>query len=460
MRYLPHTPEEITAMLAAAGVPSLDALYSSIPAEARLSRPLDLPPGVDEPTLMRELEELAHRNAAASMLSFLGAGAYDHHFPPAADQLLYRSEFYTAYTPYQPEVAQGTLQVIFEFQTIVSEILGLPVANASMYDAASGSAEAVLMARRLTGRSRTVVSAGLHPHYTGTITTYVAGIGDGEASLVHVPVASDGSEDIAALAAAIHDDTACVIVGYPNFFGAVTDLRPLAEAAHQKGALLVTATQDPYALALIEPPGAIGADIAVGEGQPLGLPPQFGGPGVGLFACRSDRKYLQQVPGRLVGETVDKHGRRGYVLTLATREQHIRRERATSNICTNSGLCATALTIKMCMLGKSGFVDAAGACLAKAEYLKAAIAALPGYALPAAAPTFNEFVVSVRGGDAGATIARLTAPGGPGIVPGLDLARFSPERRGQLLVAVTERHTRADLDSFVAALASYHDGGT
>jgi glycine dehydrogenase subunit 1 len=455
MRYLPHTPDEIAAMLAAAGVPSLEALYSSIPAEARLARPLDLPPGVDEPTLMRELEGLSARNAGGGMLSFLGAGAYDHHFPPAADQLLYRSEFYTAYTPYQPEVAQGTLQVIFEFQTIVSEILGLPVANASMYDAASASAEAVLMARRLTGHSRTVVSAGLHPHYAGTIATYTAGVGDGKASLVPVPVAADGSEDVAALTAAIDDRTAAVVVGYPNFLGAVSDLRPLAEAAHRKGALLVTATPDAYALALIEPPGAVGADIAVGEGQPLGLPPQYGGPGVGLFACRNDRKYLQQVPGRLVGETVDKHGRRGYVLTLATREQHIRRERATSNICTNSGLCATAVTIKMSMLGKSGFVEAARACLSKAEHLKAAIGKLPGYSLPAAAPTFNEFVVAVRGGDAGHVVAHLTRPGGPGIIPGLDLGRFSQDRRGQLLVAVTERHTRADLDRLAEALSSF-----
>jgi len=460
MRYLPHTQEEIDAMLAAVDLPSLDALYSSIPAEARLGRPLDLPPGVDEPTLMRELEDLARRNAASTMLSFLGAGAYDHHFPPAADQLLYRSEFYTAYTPYQPEVAQGTLQVIFEFQTIISEILGLPVANASMYDAASAAAEAVLMARRLTGRERAVLSGGVHPHYRGTIETYIAGIGTGRASLTDVPVGSGGAEDVEALAAAITADTACVVVGYPNFFGAVTDLRPLAEAAHRHGALLITATEDPYALALLEPPGPLGADIAVGEGQPLGLPPQYGGPGVGLFACRGDRKYLQQVPGRLVGETVDKHGRRGYVLTLATREQHIRRERATSNICTNSGLCATAVTIKMCMLGKSGFVDAARACLAKAEYLKAAIAALPGYATPHGAPTFNEFVVDVRGGDAGRLVTRLAvdpqAPGaGAGIIAGLDLGRIDPARRGQLLIAVTERHTRADLDRLVAALSSY-----
>lgn len=452
MRYLPHTQAEITAMLAVVDLPSLDALYSSIPVEARLGRPLDLPAGVDEPTLMRELADLSRRNRASTMLSFLGAGAYDHHFPPAADQLLLRSEFYTAYTPYQPEVAQGTLQVIFEFQTIVSEILGLPVANASMYDGASGAAEAVLMARRLTGREHTVLCEGLHPHYTGTIETYVAGIGAGSASLTRVPVGGDGAADVAALSAAITGDTACVIIGYPNFFGSVADVRAIAEAAHQKGALLVTATEDPYALALLESPGALGADIAVGEGQPLGLPPQYGGPGVGLFACRSDRKYLQQVPGRLVGETVDKHGRRGYVLTLATREQHIRRERATSNICTNSGLCATALTIKMCMLGKSGFIEAARQCLAKTEYLKSAIRGLAGYALPHAAPTFNEFAVRVRGGDAGKLVAALE---GEEIIVGLDLGRVDASRRDLLLVAVTERHTRADLDRLVTALAAF-----
>ena len=452
MRYLPHTQDEITAMLATVDLPSLDALYSSIPVEARLGRPLDLPAGIDEPTLMRELTDLSRKNRAATMLSFLGAGAYDHHFPPAADQLLLRSEFYTAYTPYQPEVAQGTLQVIFEFQTIVSEILGLPVANASMYDGASGAAEAVLMARRLTGREHTVICEGVHPHYKGTIETYVAGIGAGVASLTRVPVGSDGAADVAALAAAITGDTACVIVGYPNFFGSVADVRAIAEAAHQRGALLVTATEDPYALALLESPGALGADIAVGEGQPLGLPPQYGGPGVGLFACRSDRKYLQQVPGRLVGETVDKHGRRGYVLTLATREQHIRRERATSNICTNSGLCATALTIKMCMLGKSGFIEAARQCLAKAEYLKSAIRGLAGYGLPYAAPTFNEFAVRVRGGDAGKLVSALAREE---LIAGLDLGRVDASRKDLLLVAVTERHTRADLDRLATALGAF-----
>ncbi|MEZ4295656.1 MAG: aminomethyl-transferring glycine dehydrogenase subunit GcvPA [Polyangiaceae bacterium] len=452
MRYLPHTHEEIEEMLKAVGAGSLDELYASIPREARFGQALDLPAGMDEPTLMRHLTELADRNRGAAMLSFLGAGAYDHHFPPAADQLLLRSEFYTAYTPYQPEVAQGTLQVIFEFQTIVSEILGLPVANASMYDGASAAAEAVLMARRLTGREHTVLSRGLHPDYTGTIETFVHGLGTGRASLSYVGNAADGGPDVDALAAAITDQTACVVVGYPNFFGCTGDLRKIAEAAHARGALLVTATADPYALALLEPPGALGADIAVAEGQPLGLPPQYGGPGVGLFACRNDRKYLQQVPGRLVGETVDKHGQRGYVLTLATREQHIRRERATSNICTNSGLCATALTIKMCMLGKRGFVDAAKQCLAKAEYLKSKIRELEGYGLRYSAPTFNEMAIRVRGGDAGALVSALFASD---IVAGFDLGRVDPARKAELLVAVTERHTRADLDRFVAALDAY-----
>ena len=452
MRYLPHTPEEIAAMLEASGVASLAALYDSIPEEARAKRPLELAPALDELALMRHVGELAGKNRAATMLSFLGAGAYDHHFPPAADQLLLRSEFYTAYTPYQPEVAQGTLQVIFEFQTIVSEILGLPIANASMYDGASATAEAVLMARRLTGREHTVVCAGVPPEYLATVQTYVQSLGMGRASITTVHEGADGAPDADELAASITDQTACVVVGYPTFLGCVGDLRKVAEVAHAKGALLVTVTTEPYALALLEPPGALGADIAVGEGQALGLPPQFGGPGVGLFACRNDRKYLQQIPGRLVGETVDKSGKRGYVLTLATREQHIRRERATSNICTNSGLIATAATIKMCMLGKRGFVEAAKQCLAKAEYLKGRIAALDGYSLPLGAPTFNEFVVKVRGGDAARLVDALADKG---ILAGFDLGRVDAARKGELLVAVTERHSRADLDRLADTLAAF-----
>ncbi len=435
-------------MLAACGLRSLDELFASIPAGARATRPLEIEPRLDEPTLMRHVRELCEKNRAARMLSFLGAGAYDHVFPAAADQLLLRSELYTAYTPYQPEVAQGTLQIIFEFQTIVSEILGLPIANASMYDGSTGLAEAVLMARRLTGRDRMVISGSVHPDYAATVKTYTREIDHGMEHWVDVPAAADGSCDPAALAEAIDGHTACVVVGYPSFYGTASDLRELAKAAHDAGALLVTLTLDPFALALIEPPGALGADIAVAEGQPLGLPPQYGGPGVGLFACGQDRKMLQQLPGRIVGETVDKDGKRGYVLTLATREQHIRRERATSNICTNSGLCATALTVKMCMLGKRGFIDVAELCLAKTRYLAERIAALADFRVVSAAPVFNELTIEAPGPAAGVS-ARLVDRG---IVAGLDLGAVDGARKNQLLVAVTEKHSRADLDRFVAEL--------
>jgi glycine dehydrogenase subunit 1 len=453
MRYLPHTPEEIRSMLAAVGRDSLDALFASIPKDLQdRARCLDLEPSLNETALMRHVGELAEKNRAASMVSFLGAGAYDHWFPEAANQLLLRSEFYTAYTPYQPEVAQGTLQVIFEFQTIVSEILGLPVANASMYDASTGVAEAVLMARRLTRREHSLVSRCVHPQYVGTVETYIREIDDGEPQLDFVDVTDRATTDVDAIVSQLSDQVACVVVGYPSFFGTIVDLRELAKKVHDRGAMLVTVTQDPFALALLEPPGAIGADIAVAEGQPLGLPPQYGGPGVGLFACRDDKKILQQLPGRLCGETVDREGRRGYVLTLSTREQHIRRERATSNICTNSGLCATALTIKMCMLGKRGFVEAAEQCLAKATYLAERIGRLDGYSLVSDAPFFNEICVRVRGGDAERLVSAL-ADGG--ILAGVALGPFDPARRDQLLVAVTETHPKASLDDLVAALDGY-----
>ncbi|MBW2457228.1 MAG: aminomethyl-transferring glycine dehydrogenase subunit GcvPA [Deltaproteobacteria bacterium] len=453
MRYLPHTPEEIQSMLETVGKASLDDLFDVIPEAARQPEPLKLEPALYEGELMRHLEQLAGRNRAGTMLSFLGAGAYDHGFPQAADQLLMRSELYTAYTPYQPEVAQGTLQIVFEFQTIVSEILGLPVANASMYDASTGLAEAVLMARRLTKRDRAVVSGCVHPQYVDTVETYVRELDQGVSTITRVPAAADGSCDLAALSAAIDDQTACVVVGYPSFYGPLTDLTDLAKTAHDHGAMLVTATGEPYVLALVEPPGALGADIAVAEGQPLSLPPQYGGPGVGLFACTGDKKVLQQMPGRLCGETTDKNGKRGYVLTLATREQHIRRERATSNICTNSGLGAAAVTIKMSLLGKQGFIETAEQCLAKAEYLKEQIAALDGYALPGGnTRTFNEFLVTVPGGDASQVVGTLTDQD---IIPGYALGEVDPSRKDQLLVAVTEIHTREQLDRLVTALGDF-----
>ena len=449
MRYLPHTEEEIAAMLAVIGKPSVDDLFTSIPEDVRFAGDLAVPPALDEASLMTHMSAIAAKNGAATMLSFLGAGAYAHHIPPAVDQLLLRSEFYTAYTPYQPEVAQGTLQAIWEFQTIVSELFGLPLANASLYDGASAAAEAAQMARRLTKKDRVLVCRSVHPDYRKVVETYLGGAARGHYQ--EVDVGDDGAANAAAIASALTDDSACVVVGYPSFYGAIPDLRSIASAAHDRGALLVTANSEPYAFAIAETPGALGADIAVGEGQPLACPPGFGGPGVGLFACRDDRQYLQQLPGRLCGATVDTNGKRGFVLTLSTREQHIRRERATSNICTNQGLLALSLAIRVSMLGKRGFVETSEQCLSKAVYLRGRILALSGYEAPFRdAPFFNEFAVRVRGGNAARVCTKLEADG---IVAGLDLGRVDPRQADCLLIAVTERHTRAELDRLVAALA-------
>jgi glycine dehydrogenase subunit 1 len=448
MRYLPHTPDEIAEMLAVIGKGTLDELFETIPESVRFQGALDVPPALDEPTLMRHMRALAAKNTGASMLSFLGAGMYDHHIPPAVDQLLLRSEFYTAYTPYQPEVSQGTLQAIFEFQTIVSELFGLPLANASLYDGASATAEAALMACRLTKRGRVVASTCVHPDYRKTTATYLGG--RSEQAYVEAGVGANGCADASAIERALDGNTAALVVGYPSFFGGLAELTTLATLAHARGALHVTATSEPYALAVAESPGAQGVDIAVGEGQPLACPPQFGGPGVGIFACHGDRNYLQQLPGRVCGETVDSRGERGYVLTLSTREQHIRRERATSNICTNQGLLALALTIRTTLLGRRGFVEVAERCVAKANYLAGRIRELSGYSLGyTEAPLFNEFTVRVRGGNAARVCEKLESDG---IIAGFDLGRSDPALADRLLVAVTEKHRREDLDRFAAAL--------
>jgi len=450
MRYIPHTEAEITEMLGIVGRTSLDELFTTIPPEARFERKLALEPALAEPDLMAHLNELAKKSTGSGLLSFLGAGMYQHHVPPAVDQLLLRSEFYTAYTPYQPEVAQGTLQAIWEFQTIVSELYGLPLANASLYDGASATAEAALMACRLTKRGRVLLSGCVHPDYRKTTTTYLAGRSD--MSVQELAVGPDGAADRGVIEQALGDDVAAIIVGYPGFYGALPDLAAIAELAHARGALLVATVSEPYALSVVEPPGALGADIAVGEGQPLACPPQFGGPGVGLFACRDDRQYLQQLPGRICGETVDHDGERGFVLTLSTREQHIRRERATSNICTNQGLLALSLAIRSSLLGKTGFIEVGKQCLAKARYLRSEILKLPGYAAAfAPAPFFNEFAVQVRGGDAQQVCRKLETQG---IIAGFDLGREEPAHKDRLLIAVTERHRREDLDRLVRALGA------
>jgi glycine dehydrogenase subunit 1 len=448
MRYLPHTDQEIRAMLERIGVSDIDALFAPIPEAYRLKRPLALEPALDEAQLMAHLEHLAGKNVATTKLSFLGAGMYDHHIPPAVDQLLLRSEFYTAYTPYQPEYSQGTLQAIFEFQTLVCQLLGMEVANASMYDGASAAAEAVLMARRLSRKSKVLISEGLHPEYTETVRTYLTGMGE-ERAITMIKLGADGRTDAAAVRAAIDDDTACVLVGYPNFFGVVEDLASLRTLSESRGSLLVTATAETYALSLIKAPGELGADIAVAEGQSLAVPPQLGGPGVGLFACRASG--AQKMPGRLCGETVDQRGVRGYVLTLSTREQHIRRERATSNICTNHGLIALAFAIRVSMLGRQGFRNAGELCLSRTEYLKGELKKLPGYTLPHSAPTFNEFVVERKQGSAAELLRKLESQD---ILGGVALGRFDKARDRQFLVTVTERHSREDLDRLVKALAS------
>ena len=448
MRYLPHTETEIRAMLKRIGVSSIDDLFDPIPGANRLEGGLDLEPALDEPRLMRHLGELAAGNQGADMLSFLGGGMYRHHIPPAVDQLLQRSEFYTAYTPYQAELSQGTLQGIFEFQTTVCELFGVEVANASLYDGASAAAEAILMARRIKRRSNVVASEGLHPEYLETIRAYTRGL-DAESTISLCPLGENGQTDWSAAAGLVSEETAAIVVGYPNILGCVEDLEEAKRVAEAADVLLITATTEPYALSLLRPPGDFGAEICVGEGQALAVPPQFGGPGVGLFGCA--QRFVRQMPGRLVGQTLDADGQPGFVLTLSTREQHIRRERATSNICTNHGLIALAFAMRTAMLGQRGFIEAGQRCLEGAHYLRRRIGEVDGVSLPYDAPIFNEFVVRCAHAPASDVIRSLAAQG---ILAGVDLGRFRDEWKHDLAVAVTEVHGRADLDRLVAALAS------
>jgi glycine dehydrogenase subunit 1 len=426
-------------MLAAIGADSVEALFSSIPAEVRLQRPLRLPEPLDEAQLMAELEALAGQNALGRV--FLGAGAYPHHVPAIVDQLLLRSEFYTAYTPYQPEVAQGTLQAIFEFQTLVCLLTGSEVANASMYDGATAAAEAALMASRQTKRHRVIVGRNVHPEYRKVLRAYLEA---SHTELVEVPFGPDGRLDQNALRTVLDESIAGVICGYPNFFGIVEDLPVLAAAAHAKGAMLITTTLESLSFGLVQGPGSLGADICVGEMQSFGNGPNFGGPGLGFFSTRED--LVRQMPGRLCGATVDRDGKRGFVLTLSTREQHIRRERATSNICTNNGLNALAAAIHLALLGKSGLRQLALINYQRARYVREQLAA-KGIPTIFRGPTFNEFLVKLP--DSG-FIERVKAKG---IVPGLMIEKDYPELKGGLLICVTELHSKERLDDLVAALA-------
>jgi len=445
MRYLPHTDEDVRQMLDVIGVPSTEDLFVGVPAAVRLQRPLDLPASVAESELLRELGRLAQDNAtSATFSSFLGGGAYDHFIPAVVDHLISRSEFYTAYTPYQPEISQGTLQAIFEFQTLVCQLTGMDVANASMYDGASACAEAVLMAARTTRRKKVVLSAALHPEYRATVATYCRHL---EMELVEVPFDASGRTPTAQWERFLDEETAAVVTGYPNFFGVIEDLAAQAQAARSFGARTVAVVQEPIALGLLKSPGELGADIVVGEGQSFGIPLAFGGPYLGFFAAR--KADLRAMPGRLVGQTVDREGRRGFVLTLSTREQHIRREKATSNICSNEGLCALMATIYLSLLGKKGIREVAEQNAAKAAYARQRIAALEGYNVPFSAPTFNEFVVESRE-DAATVLARLEEKG---ILGGIALDPHYAEMPKRFLVCVTEQNSREEIDALVAALA-------
>jgi glycine dehydrogenase subunit 1 len=443
VRYIPNSPEERHEMLRGLGLGSAEELFDSIPSDVILKRQLDTPAALSEIELLELFESMAAKNAAARRPSFLGAGAYTHYAPTIVDSLIQRSEFFTAYTPYQPEISQGTLQAIFEFQTLVCQLTGMDVANASMYDGSTAMAEAVLMAERVTRRSRVLVSDAVHPEYLKVAETYVAHAGIELGRLETDEASGRTSLD----AAALEGDVAAVVVQSPNFYGCVEDLSAFAERVHAAGALLVVVVTEAASFGLLRSPGACGADIVVAEGQSFGVPVSFGGPYVGLFATRE--KYARQIPGRLVGIAYDKQGRRGFVLTLATREQHIRREKATSNICTNEGLIALAATIYMTALGRRGLQEVAEQCAQKAAYARRQIAALEGFSIPYSAPVFNEFVVRAPS-DATALLRKLAES--HNVTGGLALSRYNPERPNDFLVCVTETNKRADIDALVEGL--------
>ena len=443
MRFHPHTADDIRAMLEACGAERVEDLFRSIPEKLRLRRPLDLPPAQDEIALNAEFRRLAARNPVEHP-PFVGAGAYPHHLPAVVDQLLLRGEFFTAYTPYQPEISQGTLQALFEWQTFVCLLTGMDVSNASMYDGATATAEAALMATRVTGRRKLVVSAAIHPEYLKVLASYLRSTGD---RIETVPFAADGRTDLAALARAVDGDTAAVIVGYPNFLGVVDALDEVAALAKKAGALTLSVTQEAVALGLLQAPGALGADVAVGTFQSFGNPVAFGGPAPGFFATREAN--VRQMPGRICGATVDKQGRRGFVLTLSTREQHIRREKATSNICTNAGLCALASTIHLSLLGKTGLRELARLNFERARRLRDAMGRA-GFGVAFDGPAFNELAFDV--GDAEAVVARLAKRG---IAAGAPLGRWYPDHpkaRRALLCVATELHSPELIELFAQSV--------
>jgi glycine dehydrogenase subunit 1 len=447
MSYLPVTEKNRKEMLKVIGVSSMEELISgSIPDELRLKEPLALPPPLSELEALKLIENLAAQNEhTGTHVCFLGGGAYDHWIPAAIGHITGRPEFYTAYTPYQPEVSQGTLQAIYEYQSMICELTGMDVANASMYDGASALAEAALLALGHTDRNEILVSKSVHPFHRRVVATYCHRTG---ATLREIPL-KDGVTDVDALrSTAGSSATAGILIQHPNFFGLLEPVDALADAIHEKGGLLA-ASVDPISLGVLKPPGEFGADVAVGEGQPLGLPLNFGGPYLGLFAVRQN--LVRRMPGRLAGVTRDAQGRRGFVLTLQTREQHIRREKAASSICTNQQLCALGATVYLALLGKTGLPKVADLCVQKAHYLAGKIAELPGFKPLFPGPFFKEFAVSTPVPPK-RLIRKMREEG---FFAGVDLGRFDYGIRNGLLIAVTEKRTREEMDRFVSLLKKH-----
>ena len=443
MRYLPHTDEEIASMLGVVGAKSLDDLFSAVPPNCRRTGDMNLPGPLSEWDLSRLMEGLSSNVASPPEYKvYMGAGSYEHYIPQVIPYLLSRSEFVTSYTPYQPEMSQGTLHAIYEYQTLSARLLGMEVSNASMYDGASALAEALLMAIRITRKRRVAVSCLVHPHFRRVVQTYLAPT---EYEIVELPYLPSGRTDLSSL----HNlkDLAALAVQSPNFFGVIEDLKEPADLAHDQGALFITTFTEPLAYGILKSPGSLGADIGCGEGQSLGIPQSFGGPGLGMFTTRMS--HVRAMPGRLVGKTVDAEGRQGFVLTLATREQHIRREKATSNICTNNSLCAVAATMYMACLGASGIRELSQLNHDKAEYLKKQLRNA-GCRIPFASPTFNEFVVEMPQVFE-KTFARLLEKK---IVAGLSLKTYYPELKSHYLFCVTETKSKEDMDLLVKELQS------
>jgi glycine dehydrogenase subunit 1 len=444
LSYVPNTDSERRRMLESIGAESISVLFEQIPPSLILQRHLEVPGPLSEIELRKYASEISRANACLDDYTcFLGAGIYDHYIPSTVAAITGRSEFYTAYTPYQPEISQGNLQAIFEFQSLVCRLTGMDVANASMYDGASALAEAALMATSITGRKTWVVSSCVHPAYRETMRSYAWASGCRVIEVARTGISTDFED----LGRHVTDDTACVVIQNPNFFGTVESLPEAEAAAHEKGALFVVCC-DPISLGLLKPPGERNADICVAEGQPLGISTGFGGPLLGIFACK--KEFVRQMPGRVVGATTDADGRRGYTLTLQTREQHIRREKATSNICTNEALNALAATVYLATLGKHGLRRVAELCLQSAHYAAETIAILPGYELPFDVPFFKEFVVKCPKpiSEINDRLVRKK------MIGGLDLGRFYPELVGHMLLCVTEKRTVNEIHSLVEELAS------